>query len=117
MTEQNTQNIASATGFGWGRDRPPHLRGPRAGSAPNPAYLAPFYIRQVRKPAYFLSLKFNGSLSLSLSLRIFPLYKASFILAAKKFHKPIFKHMLRAKLGEENWLVFSRRRVLFFALV
>ena len=62
-------------------------------------YCALLLLRKITRmhvPAYFLSLKFNGSLSLSLSLRIFPLYKASFILAAKKFRKPIFKHMLGA---------------------
>ena len=67
-------------------------------------------------PAYFLSLKFNGSLSLSLSLRIFPLYKASFILAAKKFRKLIFKHMLLplASLADENWLFFTKKEGIIF---
>ena len=80
-------------------------------------YLAPNdYWEFLALPTYFLSLKFNGSLSLSLSLRIFPFYKASFILAAKKFRKLIFKHMLLppASLADENWLFLTKKEGIIF---
>ena len=46
----------------------------------------------------------------------FPPYKASFILAAKKFRKLIFKHMLLlpASLADENWLFLTKKEGIIF---